>query len=127
MNKIFITKEKLDNKLCIHCSYHEDIGGINYCSLKRSNVDGSPIYLCSNTRDSPSLCDGHKWIQKENIVRCDSQKQAEEMDYEYNVQLHTNRAIEILNSPLRNGGYLTNNYLEEAIKRVKQKNNSKES
>lgn len=118
MDKIYVTKEKLDKQLCIHCKYVVPVSTSEkyLCGLVLSEVDDSPVYTAYEARTWAGCC-GLKWEINPNITACSSEAEAKILYDEDQINQYMGQAREIVK--YKYDVRITNGYLNEAIERVK--------
>ena len=125
--KEFIEKERLDKRLCIDCLHHVSIGGFmgnptHYCGkYDRSPVDDSPTVLAILARQKdPCNEEGVYWEKLENLIEARDKEEAKHLNYEEGVSEWMDHAKRHY---MKEDPMISCGSLDEAIKRVRAKNN----
>lgn len=118
MDKIYVTKEKLNKQLCIHCKYIVPVSTSEkyLCGLVLSKVDDSPVYTAKEAR-SWAGCLGQKWEINPNITACSSEAEAEILYEEDQINKYMDQARAIVKN--KYDICITNGYLNKAIERAR--------
>ena len=125
--KTYINKSKLDKKLCIHCKHCNVYSGCGLkdrimCDLYKDKVSGSELYSAFSNRYNIFKCGGFKWEISPDILVCETEKEAIELNYESQIESYMDYARKILKGDIKKGP-ITCGFLEKALEKASKELN----